>query len=144
MALNGTRAQSISRREWRIVLLVAFGVTALLFVPYVLGYILARPGTEFTGIIMNPEDSQSYFAKMLEGYDGAWLYTIPFTTEPHAPAFVGGFYLALGHLARWFNLALVGVWHGARIICDWLMFVATFGFIAMFVNDRRVRWTAYF
>ncbi len=136
-------SEMTSKRDWMIVCLIAAGVTILLSVPYVLGYAFARPGTEFTGIIMNPEDSQSYFAKMLEGYDGQWLYTIPFTTEAHAPAFVGGFYLALGHLARGLNLSLVAVWHIARIVFDWLMFVAVFGFIATFLRDSRTRWTAY-
>src|SRR3990172_2572580 len=97
---------SVTRREWWIALLIALAAVALTWVPYGLGYQLARPDTEFTGVLMNPEDSQSYFAKMLQGYDGNWLYTIPFTTEDHAPAFVGGFYLALGHLARTMSLSL--------------------------------------
>ena len=52
---------------------------------------ITAPGLSFTGILMNPEDSQTYFAKMLQGYNGRFLYTIPFTPEPHDPAFVGVF-----------------------------------------------------
>jgi len=114
-----------------------------MLVPYALGYALARPGTEFTGIIMNPEDSQSYFAKMLQGYDGNWLYTIPFTAEEHAPAFVGGFYLALGHLARWLGLSLDIMWHLARVVADAILFIVTFGFIATLLRDPCARWTAF-
>lgn len=133
----------VSRREWIIALIIALALTALLTVPYLLGYTLARPGTVFTGLIMNPEDSQSYFAKMLQGYHGQWLYTIPFTPERHEPAFIGGFYLVLGQLARWFNLSLDFIWNGARIVADLILFLITFFFICTFLNDKRQRWTAY-
>ncbi|MGD2049569.1 MAG: hypothetical protein PVH03_08740, partial [Chloroflexota bacterium] len=133
----------ISRREWFFALIIALAMTALLTIPYLLGYTLARPGTVFTGLIMNPEDSQSYFAKMLQGYHGHWLYTIPFTPEPHEPAFIGGFYLALGQLARWFHLSLDFIWNGARIVADLFLFLTTYFFISTFLDDKRQRWTAY-
>jgi hypothetical protein len=133
----------VSRREWFLALVFAVLLTTLLAVPYALGHVLARPGTEFTGTLMNPEDSQSYFAKMLQGLDGRWLYTIPFTPEEHDPAFLGGFYLALGHLARWFGLSLVTIWHGARVVAGLFLFLMTFVFVATFFRDKRSRWTAY-
>ena len=133
----------MTRPNLVIVLVIALVATALVQVPYALGAALARPSWEFTGVIMNPEDSQSYFAKMLQGCDGNWLYTIPFTTEEHAPAFVGGFYLGLGHLARGLGVSLVTMWHLARIAADVVLFLATFGFIAQFLEDARARWMAY-
>jgi hypothetical protein len=133
----------ISRREWIIALLISLAMTTILTIPYLLGYYLARSGTVFTGLIMNPEDSQSYFAKMLQGYDGHWLYTIPFTSERHEPAFIGGFYLLLGQVARWFNLSLDYVWNGARVVADIILFLFTFFFICTFLDDKRQRWTAY-
>ncbi len=134
---------SITRREWLIALAIALATLTLTLLPYWLGDQFARGDRQFTGVIMNPEDSQSYFAKMLEGYDGNWLYTIPFTTEDHAPAFVGGFYLALGHLARVLGLSLEAMWHLARVAADVLLFLVTFGFIAAFLREPRARWTAY-
>ena len=133
----------VSRKEWLLALAVSVALVAVLSFPYLVGHNLARPGTYFTGLVMNPEDSQSYFAKMLQGYDGQWLYTIPFTPEVHRPAFVGGFYLALGHLARALNLSLVQIWHLARIIASLFLFLVTFRFIAYFLRRPRWRWTAY-
>jgi hypothetical protein len=133
----------LSGRELTLAFLIALATITLVSIPYALGYALARPGQEFTGVIMNPEDSQSYFAKMLQGYNGSWLYTIPFTTEAHSPEFVGGFYLALGHVARGLGLSLVEVWHLSRMIADLLMFMAVFGFVATFLHDVRTRWIAY-
>jgi hypothetical protein len=121
----------------------ALALILLLQLPYLLAYQTARPGAVFTGLIMNPEDSQSYFAKMLQGYDGAWRYRIPFTPEAHEPAFIGGFYLALGHVARLAGLSLEGVWHLARGLAGFGLFVAAYGFIAGFLKERGERWLAY-
>jgi hypothetical protein len=109
----------------------------------VLGYVSARPGTLFMGILMNPEDSNSYLAKMQQGYEGEWLYSIPYTTEVHAPAFVGGFYVLLGHAARLFNVTIIQMWHLARIASALLMFITAYGFIKYFLPDQRKRWIAY-
>jgi hypothetical protein len=133
----------IANREWVAAFLVALLTVAVVTLPYALGYALSRPGTVFSGVIMNPEDTQSYFAKMLQGFEGKWLYTIPFTPEQHAPAFLGGFYLALGHLARWTGLTIEGVWHLARIFAGLFLFLVTFGFIGTFLQDRQERWAAY-
>jgi hypothetical protein len=135
--------REIASREWLIVLLVSLAATAIVSIPYILGYALPQSGTVFSGIIMNPEDTQSYFAKMLQGFEGHWLYTIPFTPEPHDPAFLGGFYLVLGHVARWFGITIEAVWQIARTASNIFLFVITFGFIATFLPDRRSRWIAY-
>lgn len=144
-SVNSVRENSekTSRKDQVWACVIACIAVALMVLPYWLGYVFARPGLEPTGVIMNPEDSQSYFAKMLQGYDGHWLYRIPFTTEEHTPAFIGGFYLWLGHLARSLGLSLVAMWHLARTLAALLMFIAIFGFIARFLPDTRARWIAY-
>jgi hypothetical protein len=136
-------SERTNRKEKLWVCAIACLAVLLLLLPYWLGYVFARPDLEPTGVIMNPEDSQSYFAKMLQGYDGYWLYRIPFTTEEHTPAFIGGFYLLLGHLARSFGLSLVAMWHLARTLAALIMFLAIFSFIARFLPDTRARWIAY-
>jgi hypothetical protein len=140
---GGTPRLIVSRREWFLATTFALLLTALLATPYVLGYVLARPGNEFTGVLMNPEDSQSYFAKMIQGFDGHLLYTIPFTSEEHTPAFLGGFYLALGHMARWLGHSMITTWHVARVITGMVLFLMTFVFVATFLQDKRSRWTGY-
>jgi hypothetical protein len=115
----------------------------LLAIPYVLGYLSARPGTFYTGTLMNPEDSQSYFAKMLQGYDGGWLYTIPFTSEPHQPAFLGTFYLSLGHLARVTGLSLTAAWHLGQLAAAMLLFLTIYWFVSCFLVEPAERRVAY-
>ncbi len=134
---------NLPRREWQAAAAVALALALLLLLPYWLGYRLTPAGQVYTGLLMNPEDSQTYFAKMLQGWEGAWRYTIPFTSEPHEPAFVGVYYLALGHLARLLGLSLTAIWHGARFVAGVFLFLSTFAFVAAFLPERRHRWTAY-
>lgn len=131
------------RHDWLAVTAVSLTLTLLLLLPYGLAWLTAAPGTTFTGILMNPEDSQTYLAKMLQGYDGHWLYTIPFTAEAHEPALVGVFYVWLGQLARVSGLSLTTVWHISRIIAQIILFLTTYWFVAEFTERGRERWTAY-
>ncbi len=118
-------------------------LTAILHLPYFLAYTYTSPGQIFTGILMNPEDSQTYFAKMLQGYNGRFLYTIPFTPEPHDPAFVGVFYVWLGQAARLSVLSLTAVWHISRVISQLILFLTTYWFVGQFTSRKTQRWTAY-
>ncbi len=133
----------ISRREWLLALGVALATAVFGLIPYWLGNLLAADGLVYMQLIMNPEDAQTYWAKMLQGFNGAWLYTIPFTPEPHAAAGVGVFYVWLGQLARGLGVSLTAVWHGSRFVAGILLFLTTFRFVAAFLPDRRSRWTAY-
>ncbi|MCZ7672656.1 MAG: hypothetical protein M5U34_38830 [Chloroflexi bacterium] len=141
--MGNERHARISKPEWVTVLVVTLVMVGITAVPYLLATITAQPGSVFMGALMNPEDSQTYFAKMLQGYDGAWLYTITFTAEAHEPAFLGGFYFLLGHSARWTGLSLETVWQAARTLSLVILMVATYGFIAYFTAERRLRLTAY-
>lgn len=140
---SATSDSGVGNRAWVTAVLIAVVAALLLLLPYYFGYKFSTADRSFTGILMNPEDSQTYFAKMRQGYDGHWLYTIPFTPEPHKGAFVGGFYLALGHLARITGLSLMAMWHAARFITDVILFIVTFYFISIFVARSRTRWLAY-
>jgi len=132
----------VTRREWTMAVSIAVATTLVMLVPYILGYALTRPGTEYTGLVVNVEDG-SYLSAIGEGYHGAWLYHLPFTTEPHAPAFIEVFYLALGHLARALDLSIMQMWHLARVLASVLMFSTMIGFIALFLHAPVQRLVAY-
>jgi hypothetical protein len=136
-------ARTISRREWLVAIGVALATAVIGLIPYWLGNLTTPDGKVYMQLIMNPEDAQTYWAKMLQGFDGAWLYTIPFTPESHAAAGVGIFYVWLGQLARLLGLSLTAVWHSARFLASIILFLTTFRFIATFLPDKQSRWTAY-
>ncbi|HRQ36484.1 MAG TPA: hypothetical protein PLD25_01035 [Chloroflexota bacterium] len=132
-----------SRREWLWAIGVALGTAVLTLLPYWLGSVTVSDGRVYMHLIMNPEDSLTYWAKMWQGVQGNWLYTIPFTPEPHPAAAIGIFYVWLGQLARFTGLSLTAVWHISRVLAAFVLFMTIFWFTAVFLPDRLTRWTAY-
>src|SRR5438477_570115 len=102
----------------------------------------ARRTTEGRGLMISVEDA-SDVSSIGKGYNGEWLYHLPFTSEEHAPAFIEVFYLSLGHIARVLNLPVIAMWHLARVVSDVLLFLVTFGFIATFIPAPIQRRAAY-
>ncbi len=133
----------LTRKEWATAVSISLLLILLLALPYYLAYATTPPGQTFTATLMNPEDSQTYFAKMWQGYNGRFLYTIPFTPEPHQPALVGVFYVWLGQAARISGLSVTAVWHIARVIAQLILFLTTFWFVSQFTTGKMQRWTTY-
>lgn len=133
----------ITRREWLAALGVALFTALLGLLPYWLGSQSVPDGQFYLHLIMNPEDSLTYWAKMQQGFNGRLLYTIPFTSEPHSPAIVGIFYVALGQMARLTGLSLVAIWHFSRFVAALILFLTIFATTAVYLPHRTARWTAY-
>ncbi len=95
---------------------------ALTVVPYALAWLGAPDGLVFTGVLYNPWDGHSYLAKMRQGWEGRWLFHLPFTEEPHDGALIFTFYLGLGHAARTLGLPLPLAFHLARLLASAFMF----------------------
>jgi hypothetical protein len=133
----------ISSTELRLAALIAVIVVAIAFLPYALGYLLAAPGWEFGGVVMNFEDAHGYLAKIRQGANGSLLYQIPFTSEEHDGAFVGGFFLALGWVCAVTGLPVIWMWHLSRVLFGFLLLLSAYIFIAFFLEDRRQRLGAY-
>jgi hypothetical protein len=134
---------SISREEVRLVSLIAVLVLVVTFLPYALGYLLAPSDWEFGGVVMNFEDSHGYLAKMNQGAAGSLTYQIPFTSEEHEGAFVGGFFLALGWICALTGLPVVWMWHLSRLVFGFLLLWSAYVFISYFVEDIRQRLVAF-
>ncbi len=106
------------------------GALALLWLVWLTGpYLLAawmgrRHGLVFAGFLHNPYDNFTYLAKMAQGWHGAWVYRLAFTTQPGPGAPIFLYYLALGHLARVLHAPLLAVYHAARLLNGMLLWAA--------------------
>jgi hypothetical protein len=125
-----------------VALLISLTAVVLLTVPYLLGYGLARPGTFYTGLLINVEDG-TYLSAIEQGRSGAWGYRNFFTFEEHEPVFIQGFYLILGHLARLLGLSAVAMWHLARAALNLLLFLILFAFVSFHLPEPRQRRVAF-
>ena len=84
-------------------------------VPFLYAAWVGQSGYVFGGFLLNPGDGNSYLAKMYQGWLGSWKGVLPFTAEPGQGVYLFTYYLFLGHVARWFHLSLVLVFHIARV-----------------------------
>lgn len=121
--------------------LLVWGLTGL---PYILAVLISSEERIFTGFLFNPIDGYSYMAKMYEGFQGGWLFRLPYTAEASPSGYLFVFYIALGHLARLLNLPLIGVFHGARLLSAWVLMLALWRFLSTVISDTtKISWLYY-
>src|SRR5687768_9781340 len=113
---------TLSYRQWLTLLLVASLLAGLFILPYVLGHLLAPAGTVYTGLFNNVDDG-TYLSAIEQGRQGHGTYRNLFTSEEHQPAYIEGFYLALGWLARLLGLSTTAIWHMGLFLADVLFLV---------------------
>jgi hypothetical protein len=138
----------IEQREWRWVLIVSAIALLISSIPYLLGWTLQSEERRFGGFVYAVEDGYSYLADMREGADGAWLFTIPYTSEPHPPSLFFLFHLLLGKVATLLpgdDLPAKMVWtyHAARILFGLGLLATVYRFLAAFTSSLGVRRLAF-
>lgn len=129
----------VIRRKWVILTLVFLAAIGL---PYIFAALTSGKDYVFNGFLLNMGDSNSYLAKMYEGWNGSWQFTLPYTADPGQGGYINLLYLFLGHLAYWLNLPLLIVFHAARIISATLMLAALAKFLITFLGSEQTAWTA--
>ena len=142
------QSPTCSAREWRFVLAFSILALAITSIPYVLGAALATESRVFGGFVYAVEDCYSYLAKMRQGAEGAWLFHVAYTPEPHPGALFFPFHLLLGKVAALvpggdLTARMVWVYHAARVACGLVLLLAVYRFLAEFterVAVRRLAW----
>ena len=137
------RRNTVTRTEWRWVVIWIIIALIITSIPYVIGALRSTPDHVFSGFVINVEDGNFYLAKMNEGARGAWLFHLPYTSEPHMGTLFHLFYLLLGKLAVMTTLAPIIIFHLARVIGAALFLFVLYRFIAMFVASRAARRIAF-
>ncbi len=134
------RQQKVSRFP----LFIAFITLIAISLPYLVAFLSGGSEYQFSGFLINPLDGITYIAKMVQGWQGNWVYRMVYSVQPGAGAYINLFYLALGHLARVLALPLLGVYHGFRLIGAILMLWALWRFYGLvFPQAERPRRTAF-
>jgi hypothetical protein len=124
----------LRERSFLVVVLTAF--IALMVIPYFFAWFNASDGRVFSGFLQNPIDGFSYLAKMRQGYQGSWLFTLPYTASPGDGAPINFYYLFLGHAAWFLHLPLILVFHFARIIGALLLGLALYRFFKAVFDQK--------
>ncbi len=133
----------VTRSEWRWALawiLVALIVTSI---PYVVGWLRSTPERVFGGFVIGIEDGYQYLSMMNEGARGAWLFHLPYTSEPHSGTLLYVYYLVLGKAAAVLYLSPILVYHLARLVSGALLLGVIYRLLAIFTAVPVVRRIAF-
>ena len=134
--------------EFRFVLVFSLIALAITSIPYVLGAAMANDARVFGGFVYAVEDCYSYLGKMRQGAEGAWLFHIAYTPEPHPGALFFPFHLLLGKVAAVLpggdlTSRMVWVYHVARGVFGLGLLVTVYRFVAVFTEQVKVRRLAW-
>ena len=140
---NFIKHLSISKSERRWLINWATAIMFITSLPYLYGWFLSTDHMQFSGFILGLEDANSYLAKMRMGAEGGWLFHLAYTPEPHPGAYLFGFHLLLGKIARLLSLSPVLVYHMTRIIFGIGLLLTLYGFMAYFLPSIPERKLAF-
>ena len=133
--------------EKRHDLIWIFAVSAAILlwssIPNWAGYQIETPNLRFRGIYFDSQDYAVHTATMEAGRHGEWPYQFRFTTEPHNPAYIRLFYVALGHLSRWLNLSSELTFQSARWLLGIAALLALYQLMRQIFPDRFWARTAF-
>jgi hypothetical protein len=85
--------------EHRRVAALALAMALVTAVPYLLARRLPIEGSRFHETLIYESDFNTYCGYVRQAADGRWIFSNPFTPEPHRPAFFSLHFLAAGLLA---------------------------------------------
>ncbi len=123
--------------------IIQFAVVVMLvtLIPYWIGFSRQGADWSFTGFVFGVEDGNSYIAKMLSGVSGHWLFQSPYTAYPQKGALAFLPYLLLGKLSAppEAHIQLVVLYHVFRMLSGFLMILATYDFISVYISGENLR-----
>jgi hypothetical protein len=131
------------RRLPASILFLSLGLALLTLLPYAWAAAVAGPDRVFAGFLLNPLDGATYLAKIRQGWQGDWLFTLPFTADPGPGSFLFIYYLLIGHLARLLDLPLLIAFHGVRVVAGFVSLITLWHFAGAISTDPRTRRLAW-
>ena len=113
----------LKEERWLTWFLVVFFLLVI-SVPFLIAQFTINNEFTFGGFLFNPIDGTSYLAKMRQGFDGEWLFRLPYTAEPGEGAPINLIYLFLGHVAKATGWSLLFTFHAVRMLGALLLALA--------------------
>lgn len=135
--------KSITRREWRTVILLSLFLMLITITPIVYGWLVTPPGKVFTGVhFAAPNDWYVYYSFIQQAKDGNLLLDNLFTAQKQA-ATIRPFWTAVGFLANGFNLSVLAAFQLARLLLIPVLVLISYLLIATIFLDLKLRQAAF-
>ncbi len=131
--------KTISKKEWRFVILLVLALILITNFTLVYGYLVTPRDQIFTGIhFAAPNDWFIYYSYLEQVRQGNLLFKDLYTTEPHLPV-LNIFWLGIGLLAKIFNLGNVLAFNLAKIFLTPIFFFVVYLFLAYIFSEVKKR-----
>ena len=134
--------KSITKKEWRLLGILALTVIVVTTIPLVYGWLVRPPGSIFVGIhFSNLNDWIVYYSYLEQARQGSLLFDNLFTAENQTPMF-NIFWISVGILAKIFNLSPILTFNLVRILLIPIFYFVAYLFISYIFKDVRKRQVA--
>lgn len=132
--------QTISKKEWRWVLILALILITLTSVPYIYAYLNTPGGYFYNGLhALTPGDVSVYFSYINQIKAGHWLLQDYFTSEAQTGGLFNIIWLVIGLLAKLFNLSAPLAWQISRLVLIPVFLAVIYIFISYFWAEKNKR-----
>jgi len=134
----------IEKKEWKFVFLVWLAVNFIIFFPFFFGEIITPKDKIFLGMQgLNRVDTPYYYSLIEQVKDGKFLFKYNSTPEPHPHFIFDPFWLAVGILAKLFNLSSISTFQLAKFLVIPFFLISSYFFISFFFKEPRARKWAF-
>jgi hypothetical protein len=131
---------SISKKEWRFVILLSIVLILITTLPYIYAALNAPSGHFWNGIhAITPGDSAVYFSFITQIKDGNWLLQDNFTSEVQSGGLFNLFWLKIGLFAKIFHLSPIWAFQLARIILIPILIIVLYFLTSYFLENISQR-----
>ena len=130
------------KERLKVFLFIAF-VILLVTIPFVFADQASGSDYEFNGFVFNALDGNTYLAKMRQGWNGSWTFTLPYTPDPGEGTYLNMFYIILGHLARITGWSLLFTYHFSRVAGAVILLIILFRLCRKVFESSRSTWIAF-
>jgi hypothetical protein len=109
--------------------------------PYLFAYFRQGNDWVFTGFLFGVEDGNSYIAKMLSGWNGAWTFKTPYTNFPQTGVLIYFPFILLGKLASPPGLheQLIILYQFFRLVGILFYCFGCYWFVSVFIQEIKLR-----
>jgi len=135
---------SITKREWLVVAIVWFVVSACTLLPFSFAHQTVLNGYKISGIhTLSPGDMNVYFAYLQQARQGKILFNNLFTTETDQMPQLRIDWFLVGSLGRLFDWSPLVTYQVARVILAALLLIILYIFFRYFFQNHRQALTVF-
>ena len=135
---------SITKKEWRFVAMMAIIMIVITSLPYLVAYLMTPADNVYDGVhALSPGDIPVYYSYINQVKEGNFLVKDLFTAETQDPGTFNVWWFSVGILAKIFNLSVISAFQLSRLLMIPVFLFIAYLFISFFVRESVKRKVAF-